>query len=70
MSGPTSYSNYIVPNRVLNGRCPGGYYYETNDSYEEIKELILKGNVDLFVSLIGEVDVKYYRNVMYPKFAE
>lgn len=36
MVGPTQFSNYIVPGLVLNGKCLGGYNYESDKSKIEL----------------------------------
>eukprot|EP01006_Ploeotia_vitrea_P046799 TRINITY_DN67063_c1_g2_i1.p1 TRINITY_DN67063_c1_g2~~TRINITY_DN67063_c1_g2_i1.p1 ORF type:complete len:522 (-),score=270.80 TRINITY_DN67063_c1_g2_i1:1690-3234(-) len=49
-AGPTDYSNWVVPGRIIVGAWPGVEQDERND----FKPLVLSAGVSLFVSLNGE----------------
>jgi len=54
MIGPTDYSNWIIKNKVIVGRYPGGCYYHFNpDTMPEITKIVECG-VTTFISLVGE----------------
>ncbi len=49
MIGPTFFSNYIIPNKVLIGRHTG--YYMNAETELEVKTLLLDGKISTFVCL-------------------
>eukprot|EP00051_Salpingoeca_urceolata_P027272 m.480737 g.480737 ORF g.480737 m.480737 type:complete len:402 (-) comp21937_c0_seq1:2236-3441(-) len=69
MTGPTRWSNWLVPGRVLIGRCPGSWgYCSERETAEELASILACG-IDTFVCLIGEMHVGEYR-ASYPRVCE
>ena len=63
---PTTRSNWLVPDHLLIGAKPGGYYFNTWPDLEAY----LKVGINTFVCLIGELrDLQAYRR-NYPSEAE
>ena len=64
--GPTDYSNYMIPGRVVLGCSPGYNSYGAKGLAKEILQILNIAEVDTFVCLRGEWSHELYQS-KYPK---